>query len=273
MKIRLSILGVLATYFFIVEVSAQVVPLPQIRTKQPTIVHAPITQIYTPKGFDDNDVAQVFVEGAFPDTCYRVQEVTKEYLPNRRIKIDVYALHYPGTCPPSRTVYLESVDLKVLPHGNYEIVHTQNQETPIEQTSILTIKHTSREERDDFPYAPVDSMTLQTERNGKRYITLIGFHESNQWKQDFINQKVIGPEEGGQPIIVVLPVVERAYDRKQVQGAQAFAYKLEIPSNIPNGRYLFHIRTADGKSFNKVAYLGYGSSQEATQDDFRNLIK
>lgn len=225
------------------------------------LIRAPIRKIYIPAGFDDNDLVQIFVEGQFPNNCY--QDLPAQFYidhENQRIYFDVLAYKYDGDCSEtSKTAWMQPINLKVLKKGTYKIYReTQNLREPnADPMGELSIAHTNSRRRDDFVYAPVDSMIIKSPRSSPatRKVVIAGTYENNCLELDRENSRITHSKD----VIVIQPVTRQIQGKSCQDEETPFVEELDLPGAIPQGRYLFHVRTKDGHSFNKVSFLPAGS--------------
>jgi len=117
----------------------------------PTLITAPVTDLYIPTGFDDNDNSEIVVAGVFPSACYKtgpseiwIHRETSE------IYIAVNAYEYEGICAQVLTPFLQTIKLGFLKAGDYtvHITHSNLTDHMSIGTSVTSIP-------DDYLYAPV----------------------------------------------------------------------------------------------------------------------
>ncbi len=220
---------------------------------RPTVVDAPIHAMHTPSGFDDNDVAQIIIEGEFPNTCYAVGRAIVraqlEDLEQGVIKVHLEALHSKrGNCLQVETPFIKVVDLGVLPAGKYSILGLKT----LNKMGTLNIAHAGEAElMDKHNYAPVDALYIRDDALGfRRMLVLIGAF-SNTCVQ-FAETTPLYRGTADREVLEVLPIVEMRKDSDCREAHVPFFKTIEIPDGIPSGRYLFHVRTANGNSLNKM---------------------
>lgn len=235
----------------------------------PVLVPAPVTKVYIPQGFDSNDITQVVVEGTFPSGCYRAGKayVWKDANSNR-IAFHQQAYFYPTDfCQEVETSFLEAIDVGELSRGVYEVYNlpkpSEDPSAPesLEKVGELPVHAARVEARDEHLYAPVDSAVVVKDQQGReRELILIGTFPNNCMRFNrsiFREQRISGPVIRTQPnILEVLPIIEefeRPEGCKKIE--DGFEERIELPRDVPAGRYLFHIRTMNGKSFNKIDWV------------------
>ncbi len=210
-------------------------------------VAAPINGIFVPKGFDNNDNAQVVITGAYPNTCYQVGRV--DALVNDETKtIDVEVtsfFHSNRPCLMLYTPFTEVVSLGLLKAGSYHVQVNNKADQQLMPVSIAPV-----DSSDDFVYANVFGLI----RKGDRGFVL----EGRLPKACAKLQKVQMIEEPGN-VVVVLPLVEfpEGCDPNVVNDrdrGQAFSEEIQLPSSM-KGRYLIHVRSLNGGSMNQVVEL------------------
>ncbi|MDB5039149.1 MAG: hypothetical protein JWQ35_2677 [Bacteriovoracaceae bacterium] len=224
-----------------------------VEEKRKTFELAP-DQIFIPKGFDDNDTPQFIYAGEFPNNCYRVDN-TRAELKNGQIIFGMTAFKYPGACIESTTAYYDAIDIhnmvdgvdKPLEEGDYPIWNTKKHDKPM---GVLHIHHTDSPKRDDFNYAPINSSVVFFDANSQRSVLIVfGLFTDSCQHVDIEKSRVMLT---GKNLIEVLPILQDVEEGAVCKkGDHPFQQKLMIPESIPAGRYMFHIRTANGHSFNK----------------------
>lgn len=218
---------------------------------QPSLVNAPVTNVYTPSGFDDNDNAQVVVEGEFQNTCYKVGPVRlKVDREEQKIQFQLMALKYSGPCLEVRTPFIKVVDLGILPEGKYSVSSVGKASRP----AALSIHHTESKMADDFLYAPVDSgFVRKNDAGDRRILTLTGAFPNSCMKFSEEENTVLVKRVGN--ILEVLPIVQMQKGNC-LTVMVPFTKSVFLSDEIPTGKYLVHIRTLNGQSYNKVDFIG-----------------
>jgi hypothetical protein len=111
----------------------------------------------------------------------------------------------------------------------------------------LAIKEASNSGPDDFLYAPVDSVRVDHEEvEGEFSATLQGRFTNTCMKIDDV--KIIGDSKS----LVALPVMKMISGDNCRDQEVPFSWKVDLPSNLPAGRHLLHVRSLNGKSINQV---------------------
>lgn len=238
-------------------------------------IEAPVLDVYVPTGFDDNDIPQFIVEGEFPNACYQFHEVKLSTHKNEDTKkvhfyffVEAYKLS-DSECTEEKqrqknVPYLEPVTLPMLAEGEYPIFHSQSREIP---AGVLKIKKAPVKTQDDFVYAAVDSADIQPDKlkGGDFIFTLRGKFTNTC---DDLDPEGIRIDPKTTRIIEVLPVVKRVRDQdckdERVEFSRAYRLNFKLKPN----RYLFHIRSADGRSKNfTVDVKEKDIDPRATEDD------
>ncbi len=89
---------------------------------QVTTKLVPITHIYVPSGFDNNDSSEIIISGYLPDSCYKAP--TSQFVINgNKIFVTVSAIHVSGIiCADIVVPFIETVRLGALKAQKYSIV-------------------------------------------------------------------------------------------------------------------------------------------------------
>lgn len=219
---------------------------------QPERVDAPITAVHTPSALDDNDVAQFIIEGEFPNTCYTVGRVLvrarTEDLEMGAIQFHLEALKTKRqNCLEVKTPYLKTVDLGILPPGQFQIVSMKDQRA---RAVLNIVKAENRQQVDNYNYAPVDAMYIRDDALGfRRLVVLIGSFTNSCMKFASAVPVYRAPNS---KVIEILPIVEMKKDQLCLDVLIPFFQAVEVPEDMASGKYLFHVRTMNGNSLNKV---------------------
>ncbi len=211
-------------------------------------VWAPVDHLYVPKGFDNNDSAEVVVSGFFPTPCYSHNKVEVNNKRNT-IHIKMTALlsddHYKW-CPEMVVPYYEVVSVGNLRAGEYKIV--VNSENKNFLKGKIGVDEATSNAIDEHVYAFVDGI----ERVGSTNEFLIKATEHS----DCLALDRIDTFDNNEDVVAVLPIMKRVkfgctpQDKKVV-------YRTKIDfSNMKTDKALIHVRTMTGKSVNGLVDLG-----------------
>lgn len=214
-----------------------------------------IKEVYVPIGFDNNDLVQLIVEVEFSDTC---QEIGRAMvLPHEDnhfvLQLYVEAHRRDGFCLQVINRQIKVVDVGVLPEGQYEI---RSYRKLHRRFSDLRVREAKTAKIDDNVYAPVDSLIIQKDSLGvRRVLTLSG-----TFTNTCLDVEKVIVAKTRKNLIEVLPIVSMRNDIPCVSKDVPFLVSQVIPEfegerRITSGRYLFHVRTMNGGSFNKTDFL------------------
>lgn len=202
------------------------------------VTQAPVKHLYVPRGFDSNDSIEVVVAGEFPNPCYSRNTVSVE-IDKEKVNIHVTAIGPDSrlVCPQVMTPFKEVVSLGNLQGGDYQI--TVNNTL---RDSLKVLESTSRSV-DDNIYADIDRVEVK----GNGQFVLHGWRYSHCIDLDKI--KVIS---NNKDTLSVLPIMKQVDDFCPMKMTPiAYAVKLDVDSLMIE-RPLIHVRTMDGKSYNKI---------------------
>jgi len=222
----------------------------QTQSFEPHIIH-----VYVPVGFDDNDLSQVIVEVEFKDTCEEIgRAVVIPHEDNSKVlQLYVEAHRRSGFCLQVVNRKIKVVDIGVLPEGHYEIRDYKNLS---KKYSELHVRKAKTATIDDSTYAPIDSLIMQKDNEGvRRILTLAGTFSNTCLAFD----KIIVAKTHLH-LIEVLPIVKMEDREDCLNKDVPFMIHKALPEfkgkqKITSGRYLFHVRTMGGGSFNKIDYV------------------
>lgn len=205
-------------------------------------VSAPIKGVFIPQGFDNNDNAQVVVEVALPNSCYKMGMVKTLINPDTKsVNVSVTSFYrHSSACLQIYTTYPEVVSLGLLDVGNYAV--NVNSTTDYQ----LPVALATNDSADDFVYANVLGLVRQS---------TFDFQIQGRLPRECAQLREIRVlrEEGG--VMVVLPIVEfpegcDLSTDESVLGKE-FLATFTLPTDL-KGDYLIHVRSFNGGSLNQV---------------------
>lgn len=223
---------------------------------QPALVPVTPNRIFSPLGFDDNDNAQIVLDGELSDTCYKLGPTQfKVDEVHQRIYVQQQAYYYPGAwCAQVRVPYTQTVNLGLLAAGQYELV-VQSEDGSLKPISTLPVALSSTRSPDDFLYAPVSDVYLEKSLGAfegrESFYTLYINGHFNTSCMKFKEVKMHTRPNG---VIEVLPIVEmdRTVPCSQIMTDFNVGVSLK---DVPKGRYLLHIRSLNGQAVNRIVDL------------------
>ena len=209
---------------------------------------------FFPTGFDDNDNTELVIKGFYPDACYRFGQTYKEIdHDQRKIFIVDTTFHYQGmACAEVTVPYVKEVSLGQLKEGKYQ-VYFENLENNFIYNDDIEIAKAKSGTIDDHLYAPIEQATFKAKKGDRPASLVLGgeFHNTCMYLD-----RVEVRHPSGANTIDVLPIAElkgkgecRTLDRPR-----EFSKTVDL-SNLPNGLFLLHIRSLNGKAVNRVVSL------------------
>jgi hypothetical protein len=211
----------------------------------PELIPFKVAEVYIPEGFDDNDNLQVVIEGFFPNGCYKVAPASIE-IKSGTFKIQANAYRYYGFCVQMVVPFQQVVDLGIHASNIYDL-HAVG----LPALKKINVKSSSNPGPDDFMYAPVKQIYVSRnqENPAKRRVLLSGEFSLSCLKVARVDVAV------NDNVLVVLPVAEIDSSTECTDGIFPFEVSQDLP-DLPDGRYLVHVRTLNGTSINRVILLG-----------------
>ena len=210
---------------------------------------APLSRIYIPNGFDDNDNTEVVIQGKLTSTCYHSGD-TKVSIDakTKNITVDADVLFYPDTfCIQSITPYIQEVKTGILDKGTYKVSYVND--PSVHET--FEVKARTTESPDDFLYAPVKNAFVEVNYStGKQVLKLQGtfphmFDGCMVIKDVRVNMEQVD-------VLVVLPIAEIVHGAICDQQPADRSFQVTKGLSRPfEGEGLLHVRTLDGKSLNR----------------------
>ncbi|MCO4794608.1 MAG: hypothetical protein KC493_12890 [Bacteriovoracaceae bacterium] len=209
----------------------------------PVLTMVPIDHVYSPKGFDSNDSAEIIISGFLPNLCHKAPQ-TKVVVKGKKIEIQVTSLYYEPTnpfCPEMIVPFVEAVDVGLLDKGHYDIL--VNGKSVFERKAAIYINEASSDAVDDYTYANVEYVEKEM---GSRVVKLKGYNPSDCFVLDSIDMI-----DNGKDTFSVLPKMKQISDFCPMKMVP-FSYDMEVPSNLNEEKVLLHVRVMDGKSINSI---------------------
>ncbi len=211
-------------------------------TNEPVRVGATFAKIYVPGGFDSNDNVQIVGEGMFRNTCYRPAPSTVTVDPaTSTINVGPVAYEYSGFCLQVILPFQRVLDLGILKPGTWRVL--QGHGVNLQQLGEVSIRPALTEQADDFLYAPVDQAFYQ-ENGLASVVYLTGQFRLSCMKMDTVKTTV------EKDVLVIQPIAKIIAGPCN-EGTFAFNQKVDL-GFVPKGRYLLHVRSANGNSVNSL---------------------
>jgi len=212
----------------------------------PRIIVAPISNLFVPTGFDDNDNTEIIVSGNFPSSCYKVGPsfATVEFS-SKIIKLTVSAYKYEGICAQVLTPFLQSVRVGIVPSGDYQVIIDGST-----LTDRAVISKSRTISPDDYLYAPVDNAKIEINALANQQILTI----EGTFPYTFIGcaiMKDIKIIHNAPKILEVLPIMELVDDSRCLREVNQFIVKKELDHNLETNS-LIHVRVLNGLSYNRM---------------------
>jgi hypothetical protein len=201
------------------------------------------TNTFAPPGFDDNDNAEVVLQGNYISSCFRTGvPIVKVDQINFQIWIQSQTLYYQSSwCIRVLVPYTQEVDLGVLRQGLYT-VNVADTQGRWHATARLPVAHAHTSAPDDFLYASATDARI--EDGGLLRLT-------GTFSNDCMSMGEVTLLYRAQNIIEVLPKVNVAQRAcRDVLVPFESAVKLNSPWH---GTTLVHIRTMNGHAINRIA--------------------
>lgn len=209
----------------------------------PVEVEVPITKIYSPKGFDSNDMAEVILSGFLPNLCHKSPTIKAEVV-GKTIYVRATALNYEQDnpfCPEMIVPFLTSVEVGVLDRGQYDVKVNIN--TPYNKESQLFISESMSPSVDEHTYAYVDHVVRVP---GTRKVRLNGYNPSDCFVLDRVDYA-----HNGKDVYSVLPKMKQVTDFCPLK-MTPFSFVTEVPNTLTEKEVLLHVRVMNGKSVNSI---------------------
>lgn len=213
---------------------------------------APVEKVFVPQGFDDNDNAEVIIQGRFPNACMKTGPVEKKIdKVNQIITLRPEVFVYRGEpCAQVIVPFTQRVTFGTLQPGQWKI---QVEGLPSIIPLPLVIEPARTATPDEFLYAPVEEVVLLPAGLGERQkLVVSGNWPQTQGRGCFALREIrthLGADNTlvVQPISVLLPASQcsaSSQRKRAFQGSVILDKPLQSDS-------LIHVRTLNGESLNK----------------------
>lgn len=219
-------------------------PLPNL----PELVTIAPEHVFSPRGFDNNDNAQITIAGNLPSTCFKTGPVsTRVDHATKTVYVKNQAYFYPGCwCLQVLVPFTQTVDLGVLPVGQYQVVAEQGNGV-FHQKSTLPISYSTNSGPDDYLYALVDDAQIEPAHAARsKVLTISGILASTC--MDVSDVRVVYRDGS---VIEVLPKVTLRDEAECAPAKIAFKRKVKLSPNW-KGETLVHVRSLNGQALNKI---------------------
>lgn len=211
---------------------------------RPQVVPISLTASYIPQGFDSNDNAELVIEGALSNTCYKVgpQDVRVDKKAGV-IKIRQMAYKYAGICLEMLVPFHQVVNLGILDSKTeYQVVDGVGGQT----LGTLPIRPATSASADDYLYAHVSEAVVTHRTDGSSTAAIAGNFTNSCMK---ITEIKVIPESKN--VLTVLPIAELGDMGNCHVGSYPFKRTVNLPA-VADGRYLLHVRSVSGQAVNTL---------------------
>ena len=219
---------------------------------QPDVVDHLPGAAYIPPGFDDNDHAQLVIEGVLPNNCFKVGPTDVKVDEIQKVIYVKNSFYYykEAMCLQMQVPYEKEVDVGVIPVGQYKVIFTAGSDSKVGY-GLMGISKATTKNADNFLYAPVTSVELLVNTNDKSKVL--------QLKGEFSNpcmklKEVKFNHYSYSDVIEVYPIAEMDSGNCSGTDSRAFQTTLNL-KDIPQGRYLVHVRVLNGRAVNKIVKI------------------
>ena len=199
--------------------------------------------VFVPNGFDNNDEVVVVADGYLPDSCHRLTAPEiKIDRAKKQIMVQTRANSFEGVCNDMTVPFYSTIRLGYVPKGEFNIVNRQGQ-----SLSGLRVVQATTSYPDDYLYAPVDTVSVETKAD-KAIATLKGRFTNTCLSIDSVKTTHSGNT------IEVLPIMK--VEDGEGTGRQCEVIEKEfsqaVELNVDKGRHLLHVRSLNGQSVNHL---------------------
>lgn len=213
---------------------------------------APIEHVFVPQGFDDNDNAEVVIQGRFANACMKTGPIDKQVNElNKTIILSPKMYVYEGdACAQVIVPFIQRVTFGHLTPGRWKVIIAENRNLQIQE---LSIRKSVSATPDDHLYAPVDEVVLLPGPAGIRQKLVVSGNWPVSPTDACFQLKELRASLGADNTLVVQPIAEiLARDSCPSQSLRQRVFQgilmLEKPLVEDS---LVHVRVLNGESLNK----------------------
>jgi hypothetical protein len=220
----------------------------------PVLTNAPVSNVFVPVGFDDNDYVEVIIHGHFSNSCNKMGPVIGvSDSETREVQISARSLKYFGNeCIPMAIPFVQSVKLGQLKAGEYDV--SLRGGSPSFSRTLVVAPSTSST-ADDNLYAPVDEVDFKPVSGAEDLysLTVSGiFPRADLGCMQLEEVKVLTFED----VLVVLPIARFEKDPSLCAPSltpfdRTFKVSKDVKLDLKRDT-LIHVRVLNGQSVNKV---------------------
>lgn len=206
----------------------------------PIISPVPVSKVFTPKGFDSNDMAEIVITGFLPNLCYK-SPIVKTKIEGKNINVSVYAINTEASntleCTRMIVPFIIPVDIGVLERGQYKVNVNQEEKGQMKITEALSSAV------DEHVYAYVEQVLIKP---GSRSIILKGHNPSDCYEFDRVEYV-----HNDKDVYSVLPKMKQVFPNCPMKMVP-FSIVTEVPQDLEEKEVLLHVRAMHGKSVNAL---------------------
>ncbi len=216
----------------------------------PFEVPSPVTKIFIPKGFDDNDNVEIILKGEFPNSCYHVGRAGAE-VDQEKMHISVWATSYAylgsQNCLQVVTPFIQEISTGILKKGEYTVSFRYDDEVK----ENLSVAPRTTESPEDFLYAPVVNARLNVDASGKQSLTLQGNYP--YMFMGCMVMREVRASRNASDVLVVQPITEIVNNEECLKqpGDKAFEITTGLSEPFTN-EGLIHVRVLNGDAINRL---------------------
>jgi len=217
-----------------------------------TLEPAPVEHVFVPQGFDDNDNAEVIIQGRFSNACMKTGMVEKSIDAEKRlIRLRPLSYVYKGEpCAQVIVPFIQRVTFGTLREGTWKI---EVEGMPSLAPLPLVVKRAVSAAPDEFLYAPVEEVALLPGTLGIRQKLVL----SGNWPvipaRGCFVMKQLRTHLGADNTLVVQPIAELLPPEQcspNSQRKRAFQSSVYLEKSLQLDS-LIHVRVLNGESLNK----------------------
>jgi hypothetical protein len=242
MKIKMTGKNVLHSFVVSAVVLSSTAFANELKAPPQRVLMAP-QSTFIPGGFDDNDNSQVVIAGKLKNTCYKAAPAKVQVdHSSKTVFVENSAYKYSGCfCAQVEVPYTHTLDLGVLPRGQYNIVTTEGDR--MRSQGVLNIGLSLSSSPDDHLYAPVSDLHFEPRLGSDRStVTLRGRFTSDCMR--IVEDRVTYRPDS--KIVELLPIVEVSEGPHCQSVSVPFEHEIQVRTPWA-GSTLLYVRSLSGQ--------------------------
>lgn len=211
-----------------------------------------LDHLFTPHGFDDNDVVEVIISGHFSSSCYQLGEaLTRVDHDTKQVFITPISYRRDDVpCHQMVSHYSQVVKLGKMLAGEYDIKVSNNDNL----NKVFNINTATANEQDDYLYPPVEYADVKKDSKGELTLLIKGRFPLMKRGCMVSTQSIVQFQDEDMLVVQPTAEVDLSGENSSEGCQQDFENTFKLPFSV-QGEVLLHVRSINGQSYNRVIDL------------------